>query len=210
MFILMLRRNAAGYREDLQAGRWAPPGPFSLMDRPIFDVIGSTIGLVGYGAIAKKVEGLAAAFGMNVLIAERKGRAEVRPGRTRFEEVLQGSDIVSLHSPLTPDTRGLIGTPELSMMKPSAILINTARGALLDEAALATALRGGVIAGAGIDVLSEEPPQPDHPLIAYRAPNLIVTPHNAWASRQAMQRLADILVGNLEAFVTGRPVNVVV
>lgn len=209
MFLLMLRRNAVGYREDIHNGLWAPPGPFSLFSRPIFDVAGSTLGIIGYGGIAKKVESLAKAFGMNVMVAERKGSAEIRPGRKSFDDVLRESDVVSLHLPATAQTKGLMGTREFSLMKRSAILINTARGALIDEAALAAALQEGRIAGAGLDVLSEEPPTSAHPLIALRAPNLIVTPHNAWASRQAMQTLANTVVSNLEAFESGNPIHVV-
>ena len=209
MFLLMLRRNAVGYGEDIHNGLWAPPGPFSLFSRPIFDVAGSTLGIVGYGGIAKKVEHLAKAFGMKVILSERKGNSEIRPGRKSFDDVLRESDVVSLHLPATAQTQGLMGAREFSLMKRSAILINTARGALIEETALAAALREGRIAGAGLDVLSEEPPAPNHPLIALRAPNLIVTPHNAWASRQAMQRLANTVIDNIEAFAKGSPIHVV-
>jgi glycerate dehydrogenase len=135
-------------------------------------------------------------------------RCTIRPGRTRFEDVLRTSDILSLHAPLTR-TSGIIGEQELRMMKPTAVLVNTARGGLVDEAALAKALQQGLIGGAGIDVLSSEPPRQGNPLLDLNLPNLIVTPHVAWASNEAMQTLADMLVNNIESFVAGHPKNVV-
>jgi glycerate dehydrogenase len=147
---------------------------------------------------------------MRVMIADRRNAVTIRPGRTRFEDVLRTSDILSLHAPLTPETLEIIGERELRMMKPGALLINTARGGLVDEAALAMALQQGVIGGAGIDVLSSEPPRHGNPLLDLNLPNLIVTPHVAWASNEAMQTLADILIDNIESFVAGNPQNVVV
>jgi glycerate dehydrogenase len=146
---------------------------------------------------------------MNVLIAEHKNEGRVRDGRIPFEEVLQRSDVLSLHCPLTEETRNLIGAPELKQMKPAAILINTARGALVDEEALIEALKSGRIGGAGIDVLRNEPPVTGSILLDTEPPSLIITPHVAWASRQAMQTLADQVVDNLEAFVRGEPRNLV-
>ena len=141
------------------------------------------------------------AFGARVLVAERRGARDVREGRTPFEEVLGRSDTLSLHVPLNEETRGLVGREEIELMKPTAVLINCARGGVVDEEALASALKEGRIAGAGVDVLSVEPPREGNPLLAPDLPNLIVTPHVAWAGREAQQALADQLVENIEAFV---------
>ncbi|MBA3247872.1 MAG: glycerate dehydrogenase, partial [Pyrinomonadaceae bacterium] len=168
-----------------------------------------TLGIIGYGALGQAVEKLTYAFGMKILISEYKGAAQARGGRTPFAEVLRASDVITLHAPLVPETRQLIGAAEFEQMKPSAILINAARGGIVDETALIEALTAGRIAGAGIDVLEHEPPRDGNPLLDLDLPNLIVTPHNAWASDQAMQTLADQLVDNLEAFVRGEPINTV-
>jgi glycerate dehydrogenase len=152
---------------------------------------------------------LAQAVGMEILVAERKNATQVRDGRVAFEKVLRESDVITLHCPLTDETRNLIGAAELNLMKRNAVLINTARGALIDDYALIDALKKQTIAGAGVDVLRVEPPREGSPLLDLKLPNLIVTPHNAWASRQAMQRLADQLIDNLEAFVGGEPRNLV-
>src|SRR5947209_7568860 len=201
MLMLALRRNLVAYREDVRAGLWQRAEQFCLHAREIHDLDGNTLGLVGHGTLGRGVERLALAFGMNVLIAERRAASEVREGRTPFEEVLKRSDVVSLHVPLGAETRGMIGRAEFELMKPSAILINCARGGVVDEAALAAALREGRIAGAGVDVLSGEPPREGNPLLAPDLPNLIVTPHVAWASREAQQTLADQLIANIEEFV---------
>jgi glycerate dehydrogenase len=209
MLVLALRRALFAYREDVKRGLWQRAEQFCLMHWPIHDLAGATLGIVGYGAIGQAVGRLGEAFGMRVLIAERRGERRLRAGRTAFETVLEESDVLTLHCPLGPDTQNLIGAAELARMKPGAILINTARGGLVDEQALAEALRQGRLAGAGVDVLSEEPPRSGNPLLALDLPNLIVTPHNAWASREAQQRLADQLVENIEAFVRGEPRNLV-
>ncbi|MEO1767391.1 D-2-hydroxyacid dehydrogenase [Thiobacter aerophilum] len=209
MLMLALRRSLLGWRQDLRAGLWETADQFCLFTRPIHDLHGSTLGLIGYGSLGKGMHRLAEAFGMGVLIAEHKGAPSVRPGYTPFETVLKEADVISLHTPLTPETRHLIGAREFLMMKPSAILINTARGGLVDEAALVDALKSGAIAGAGFDVLSVEPPRAGNPLLDLELPNFILTPHVAWSSRQAMQTLADQLVDNIEAFVAGEPRNVV-
>jgi glycerate dehydrogenase len=209
MMILALRRNLLKYDAAVRSGRWAASPHFSLLDFPIDVLRGTTLGLIGYGAIAKEVEKLGRAFGMEILIAERKGVVKVRKGRSPFAGVLKHSDVVSVHFPLTPETRGWIGAAELAMMKPEALLINTARGGLVDEAALAKALKSGSLGGAGVDVLSEEPPRNGNPLLDPEIPNLIVTPHVAWASRQAQAMLAEEIVKNMEAFVAGKPRNVV-
>jgi glycerate dehydrogenase len=210
MLMLTLRRNLLAYRTDVNAGKWAQAKQFCLLEHPINDLRGATIGIIGYGALGKSMANLAAAIGMNVLVAERKGAREVREGRTSFAEVLSQSDVVSLHCPLTDETKNLIGADELRLMKSDAILINTARGGLLDDGALIESLKTGALSGAGIDVLRVEPPREGNLLLETELPNLIVTPHNAWASRQAIQTLADQLIESLELFVRGRPRNLVV
>jgi len=206
MLMLALRRNLLAYREDVRRGEWERAERFCLLTHEVRDLRGSTLGVVGYGALGRAVAELGRALGMNVLVAEHRGAGRTREGRVEFGECLRASDVVTLHAPLTEETRGLIGRAELSLMKPSAILINCARGGVVDEPALAEALVGGRIAGAGLDVLSVEPPRAGadggrNPLLALDLPNLIVTPHVAWASREAMQALADQLVANIEAFV---------
>ena len=209
MLMLALRRNLIAYRADVKAGRWHEARQFCLLDHPIGDLKGATLGIVGFGRLGRSMAQLGRAIGMEVIVAERKNVAEVRDDRVSFTDVLRLSDMISLHCPLTEETKNLIGADELQQMKPGAILINTARGGLIDDHALLDALRSGHLAGAGIDVLRNEPPRDGNPLIDVDLPNLIVTPHNAWASRQAMQTLADQLIDNLEAFVRGEPQNLV-
>ena len=204
MLALALRRNLLAYREEVRAGAWARSPHFCLHGREIHDLHGSALGLLGYGTLGRGVERLARAFGMEVLISEHKGAGVLREGRTAFEEVLGRADVLSLHVPLNEETRHLIGRDELALMKDSAILINCARGGVVDETALAAALQDGTIAGAGVDVLSEEPPRRGNPLLDLDLPNLIVTPHVAWAGREAQQALADQLIDNIEAFVLRR------
>lgn len=208
--LMALSRNLVAYRASVQAGRWQRSDQFCFFDHPIRDLHGQTLGVIGSGDLGDGFARLAEALGMTVLKAERKGAATVRPGYTAFDRVIAESDAISLHCPLTPDTRHLIGAAELAAMKPTALLINTARGGLVDEAALAAALRAGTIGGAGFDVLSEEPPKDDNPLLApdvLALPNFILTPHVAWASAPAMQALADQLIDNVEAFARGEPRN---
>lgn len=204
---MALRRSLLAYRRDVLAGKWRRSSNFCFFDHPIRDLHGATLGVVGRGTLGEGVARLGGAFGMRVLWAERKGAAKVSPGRTAFEDVLRASDVISLHCPLNAETRGLIGEAELRLMKPDAILINTARGGLVDEAALVRALREGWIGGAGFDVLSKEPPREGNPLLELDLPNFILTPHVAWASAGAMQALLDQLTGNLEAFARGEPRN---
>lgn len=202
MLMLALRRNLISYRRDLRAGRWQRAEGFALLTHPIRDLHGSTLGIIGYGALGSAVERLARAFGMRTLIAEHKDAAQpAREGRTPFAEVLSQSDIVTLHTPLNAQTRHLISAAELALMKPTALLINCARGGVVDEDALIEALRAGKIAGAGVDVLVREPPREGSALLELDLPNLIVTPHVAWASLEAMQTLADQLIDNIEAFI---------
>jgi glycerate dehydrogenase len=210
MLVLALKRRLLEYRADVAAGRWQRATFFCFFDHPIRDLRGSTMGLIGRGVLGRAVANLATAFGMRVLWAEHASATTVREGYVGLRQVLTEADVVSLHCPLTAETRGLIGEAELRSMKREAVLINTARGGLVDEEALARALREGWIAGAGFDVLSKEPPRQGNPLLELDLPNFIVTPHVAWASEQAMQILADQLIDNLEAFVRHEPRNRVV
>lgn len=207
MMVLALRRNLIAYRQDVQRGLWNQSKQFCLLTHELHDIRDSTFGIIGYGSIGKAMARLAESVGMRVLISEHKDAAETREGRTRFEDTLRLSDVVSLHCPLNDETNNLIGALELKTIKRNALLINAARGALIDEAALIEALRSGQLAGAGIDVLREEPPRQGNPLLDLDLPNLIVTPHVAWASAEAVQALADQVIDNIEAFVAGKPQN---
>jgi glycerate dehydrogenase len=209
MLMLALRRNLVAYRDDVRAGRWQEAKKFCLLDHPIGDLRGTVLGIVGFGTLGQAMAQLGRAIGMEVVVAERKQATSIRPDRRSFAEVLRLSDVLSLHCPLTEETRDLIGAEELSRMKRDALLINTARGGLIDDHALIAALKSGKIGGAGIDVLRIEPPREGNPLLAADLPNLIVTPHNAWASKQAMQTLGDQLIETLEAFVRGEPRNLI-
>lgn len=209
MLMLALRRNLVAYRDDVKAGRWQQAQKFCLLDHSIGDLHGTVLGIVGFGKLGQAMAKLGHAIGMAVIVAERKEATSIRSGRRSFADVLRLSDVLSLHCPLTEETRDLISTEELSQMKPDALVINTARGGLIDDHALLDALKSGKIGGAGIDVLRVEPPREGNRLLDVDLPNLIVTPHNAWASKQAMQTLADQLVDNLEAFVRGEPRNLV-
>jgi glycerate dehydrogenase len=211
MIILALRRNLLAYREYLKRGAWQESDQFCLFGAPIHDLHGAVLGIVGHGSIGKAVARLGEAFGMKVLVAERKGAVATRPGYTAFGDVLRQGDILTLHVPLTEDTRGFIGPEELGLMKSTALLVNCARGGVVDEAALIAALKSGRIFGAGFDVLTEEPPPSGHPMLELASlPNFILTPHVAWASREAMQGLADQLIANIEAFHRGEVRNRVV
>jgi glycerate dehydrogenase len=190
--ILALRRNLRAYCADVEAGLWEKSSRFCLLDHPIADLAGSRLGII--------VAMLGRAFGMQVCVASRSAVDEEGVTLLPLEELLRTADVVSLHVPLNEQTRAMIGAGQLASMKRNALLINTARGGLVDEAALATALQQGVIGGAGFDVLSKEPPQASNPLLAMRLPNFILTPHVAWASAGAMQTLADMLIDNIESF----------
>lgn len=210
MLILALRRSLIAYKRDLEQDKWQKASQFCLLEHPIGDLYGSTLGIIGYGSLGQSVDKLAKVIGMRVLVAERRNATKVREGRTPFTETLKLSDVITLHCPLIEETRGLIDSREFDLMKASAILINTARGGLVNEVALVRALQERKIAGAGIDVLSTEPPCEGNVLLETgHLPNLIVTPHIAWASQNAMQMLAEQLVDNLEAFVRGEPKNLV-
>ncbi len=207
--MLALRRNLLAYRADVEAGRWQQSTRFCLLDHPIRDLAGSQLGLIGYGALGQAVARLGRAFGMRVAVHSRTPATDPLVDNMTLDALLASSDVISLHLPLEAATRHLIGAAQLARMEPDALLINTARGGLVDEAALAAALEQGIIGGAGFDVLSGEPPPADHVLLRLRLPNFILTPHVAWASGQAMQTLGDQLIDNLEAFAAGRPANVV-
>jgi glycerate dehydrogenase len=203
--IFALRRNLIAYREDVRNGEWQRSTQFCFFTHPIRDIAGSTLGIVGFGALGKSVARRAEALGMRVLATD----VISQPGLLDLATILKESDVITLHTPLTPQTRNMIGAKELVMMRRDAILINTARGGLVDEQALADALKNGVIGGAGFDVLTSEPPKNGNVLLEIHQPNFILTPHVAWASQQAMQILADQLIDNVEAFVAGTPQNVV-
>jgi len=209
--IFALRRSICAYREAVIAGRWKEAGQFCFFDYPIRDLAGSTLGVIGDGVLGQAVAGMGRALGMQVLMSAFKGRAGMGSLYTPFEDVLERSDIITLHCPLRESTRGMIGAAEFDRMKKRPLLINTARGGLVDEHALGPALNAGKISGAGFDVVSVEPPPDDHPFFALtRRPNFILTPHVAWASDEAMQGLAEQLVENIECFVHGIPRNTVV
>lgn len=208
--ILNLSHNLCNYGADVRARAWQQAGVFCLLHRPVSQLSSMTLGIVGYGELGRGVARLADAFGMRVLIAARPGTHAVPAGRVGLDELLSRSDVVSLHCPLTESTRGLFGAEQFRAMKQTAILINTARGALVDSGALAEALRNGDIAGAAIDVLPKEPPVNGDPLLDYRGDNLMVTPHIAWATRDARQNAVDELTANVRAFLEGRDRNRVV
>jgi len=207
MMILALRRNLLAYSADVQNGKWQQSKQFCLLTHELHDIKGSTLGIVGYGSIGKALARLGASVGMRVLISEHKGAASIRAGRLPFDEVLRQSDVISLHCPLTDETRDMFGIAEFEKMKRNSLLINTARGGLVNDGALIAALRTGLIAGAGFDALREEPPRPGNPLVDLTLPNFILTPHVAWASNEAVQALADQVIENIEAFIAGQPRN---
>jgi len=208
--ILALRRNIVAYRESVLAGRWQESGQFCFFDHPIRDLRGSRLGIIGEGVLGQHVADLARAFGMVPMFAAHKGKSGLGPLYTPWQEVLETSDVITLHSPLTAETRGMIAMPEFEAMKRRPLIVNTARGGLVDEAALVRALDAGLIAGAGFDVVDGEPPKPDNPLMRAAArPNVILTPHVAWASDNAMQFLADQLIDNIDAFTAGQPQHLV-
>ncbi|MBB3169287.1 2-hydroxyacid dehydrogenase [Simiduia aestuariiviva] len=207
MLMLNLATRAPDYSRSATNGRWSQSPFFCLLDHPIVELAGKTLGIVGYGVLGQQVAQLGSALGMNTMISARPGSDTVPAGRHPFDDVLAQADVLSLHCPLTETNHQLINARRLARMKPSAFLINCARGGLIDELALAEALRQGRLAGAGLDVLSQEPPPADHPLLASDIPNLIITPHTAWASREARQNLIDILADNVRAYLAGQAIN---
>ena len=211
--ILELATRAHRYQQAVKNGEWQKSPVFALLNHPAIELAGKKLGIIGYGNIGRRVAQMARAFGMEVLIASRPGATEATPEtRTPLDQLLRQSDIVSLHCPLTQQTMRLINRASLALMKPTAFLINTARGALVDEEALIQALREGRLAGAALDVISREPPPPDHPVIiaAAELDNLIVTPHTAWSAREARERLLWEVEQNISAFIKGEDRNRVV
>ncbi|EQB2598088.1 D-2-hydroxyacid dehydrogenase [Aeromonas salmonicida] len=203
--MLALSRNLFAWRQSLLEGRWQQSGQFCFFDHNIMDLHGKQLGIIGKGTLGQALGERAQGMGMIVRYAQSQIGASHDEDRLPLDALLQSSDVVSLHCPLTPYTRHLIGERELALMKPGALLINVGRGGLVDEAALLKALANGRLGGAGFDVASVEPPPPDHPLMqALQYPNFILTPHVAWASEESMQRLADQLIDNINAFAEGR------
>lgn len=211
VFALMfaLQRSILPYRQSVHAGRWQEAAQFCYFDYPIRDLAGANLGIVGAGSLGQAVAQIGRALGMNVRFAAHKGRSDMGALYTPFETILAESDVITLHCPLNAHTYHLLGEAEFAQMKRKPLIINTARGALIDDHALTKALRSGQISGAGLDVTVPEPPPADHPLMQLLdLPNFILTPHVAWASAEAAQTLADQLIDNVEAFVAGRPRNV--
>lgn len=209
--IFALRRSIVAYHQSVKDGRWQEAAQFCYFDYPIRDLAGSTLGVIGAGSLGQAVGQIGRALGMRVLYAAHKGRHDMGALYTPFETVLAESDILTLHCPLNEQTHHLLSEAEFAAMARKPLVINTARGALIDDHALAVALRSGQIGGAGLDVTVPEPPPADHPLMALLdLPNFILTPHVAWASQEAIQTLADQLMSNVEAFVAGSPRNALV
>jgi glycerate dehydrogenase len=209
--LLNLTHSIQQYDRSARSGAWQRADNFCMLEFPIRELSAMTIGIVGHGNLGSGVAAIARQFGMTVMLARRPGTlAEADDGRFDLQEVLAKSDVISLHCPLTDDTRGLLGAAEFRRMKPGAILINTARGGLVDSTALVEALRSGTIAAAAIDVLPNEPPVDGNPLLAYRGDNLLVTPHIAWGTVEARQRAIDEVAANAQAFLAGERRNRVV
>ena len=207
--ILALRRNMIAYRDDVMNGAWQKSKQFCFFDHPIRDLHGATLGIIGEGAIGQSIAALGKAFGMRPIYAAHPAQLDIPGEFVALPELIAQSDVITLHLPLMPATRNMIGAAQLRSMKPTALLINTARGGLVDEAALIRALDEGWIGGAGFDVLTVEPPTGGHPLLEVRRPNFILTPHVAWASHGAMQFLADQLMDNIDDWAAGKPQNLV-
>lgn len=205
-FVLALTQHLSEYQQLLQQGAWRRAPQFTLLDYPIRELAGKKFGVLGYGDTGRAAARVAEAFDMQVLIAARDA-TDGRAGRLPLAQLLPQVDVLSIHVPLLPGTRNLIGAPELALMKSDALLINCARGGIVDERALAEALKDGRLGGAGVDVLSEEPPVHGNPLLTPGIPNLIVTPHTAWATLEARQRVVDEMALNIAAFAKGEKRN---
>jgi glycerate dehydrogenase len=201
--ILSLTRRLTEHQQAVRRGDWQRSEQFCLLDYPMRELNGLTLGIIGYGELGKAVADAAKCFGLNVIIAQRPGSKHIETDRVELDTLLSAADIISLHCPLADNTRNLIGTRELDLMKKDALLINTARGGIVDETALALAITENRIGGAGVDVLSEEPPVHDSPLLDIHSPRLLLTPHVAWASRSARQRLIDEVVKNIHSNLNG-------
>ena len=208
--ILALRRSLIGFRADVIAGEWQKAGQFCFFNHPIRDLAGSRIGIIGEGAIGQAVATRAGAFGMIPMFAAHKGKTGLGPLYTPFDEVIETADVITLHAPLTADTRDTLAMPEFRRMAKQPLIINCGRGGLVNEADLVAALDQGLVSGIGFDVLTSEPPADDNPLLAILdRPNVIVTPHVAWASEEAMQTVWNQVVENIDAFLAGSPVRTI-
>ncbi|MBU1310328.1 MAG: D-2-hydroxyacid dehydrogenase [Gammaproteobacteria bacterium] len=203
--LLTLTNKVALYHQAAQQGRWSQSRHFCLLDYPLTELAAKTFAVIGYGALGQASARLAAAFGMQVIIAEQPDARTCRPGRVPFYQALAQADVVSLHCPLTAETTRLFNAQVLAAMKPTALLINTARGGLIDETALLQALQNGQLGGAALDVLCQEPPAPDNPLLNAGLANLIITPHMAWATAEARQRMVAQLASHISAYFAGKP-----
>ena len=203
--MLSLATRLSDYQQAVSRGDWQASQQFCLLDYPIAELAGKTLGIIGYGELGKKVAVIAQAMDMNVIVAESLSGAS-NDDRVALNTLLAESDVVTLHCPLTDQTRNLIDDSALARMKRGSFLINTARGGIIDESALAQALRSGHLAGAGIDVLAEEPPAKHSVLLAGDIPNVLITPHCAWGSRESRQRLVGQLVAVIDGFIAGRPI----
>ena len=208
MLMLTLATHCVQYDAAVKQGEWSAARQFCLLDYPIMELAGKTLGIIGFGDLGRETARLAEAFGMEIAVAQSFSGAS-HEGRLPLNELLPRADVLSLHCPLTAQTEKLVNAAFLAQMKAGALLINTARGGLIDESALADALRSGHLGGAGLDVLSSEPPSRDHVLLADDIPNLILTPHNAWGTRECRQRLLDGVVSNIRNWQAGAATNVV-
>lgn len=196
--MLALSTNLIAYQKNIKAHAWQQSNVFCLLDHPIQELSGKTLGILGYGDLGRSVADVARAFGMNILVCERPGsKSAATKERIAWQQMLPQVDYLSLHCPLTPDNEQIVDTSALALMKPTAFLINTARGGLVNSLDLITALKKGVIRGAGIDVLNTEPPSTDEVLLAEDLPNLVITPHNAWAARESRERLLLQMAENI-------------
>ncbi|MEQ9170818.1 MAG: D-2-hydroxyacid dehydrogenase [Rhodospirillales bacterium] len=208
--ILTLRRQILGYLADVKAGKWQQAGTFTFFTHELRDLYGTRLAVVGRGSLGQGVAAIAKGFGMEVVFVGRKGDAAPDAPLIPWDEAIATADVLTLHCPLTPETRGMIGLAEFQRMKRTTLVINTARGGLIDEDALVQALTGGLIAGAGMDVVSSEPPPADHPFMALVGrPDFILTPHTAWAGNTAREAMAEQLIRNIENFKNGTPANIV-
>ena len=199
--LFSLANNLKRYERWVAKGNWQSSGKANLLDYPILELAGRTLCLIGYGTIAKQVAAIANAVGMQIIIAERPGLSDIRDGRVAFLEAIKMADVISIHCPLTDSTRGMIDAAVISQMKDEVILINTARGAIIDEKALADAMNAGKFFGVGLDVLTEEPPSKNHPLLSVSHSNYILTPHNAWGTDRSRKRLLAAVAKNIQDFV---------
>ncbi len=209
LFMLALMHRLPLYQKSIAAGAWPKSPFFSLFEAPIYDLKGKNLVIAGKGEIGAQLGRYAEAFGVNLYYAERKGADQVREGYISFEEALTLADIFSVHTPLTPETENMIDVAEIEKMRDGVLLINVSRGGIMNEEAIANALRSGKVGGVAVDVMREEPPKEDNPLLVEDLGNLIITPHTAWGSEESLKALCAILEENIERFVAGNPQNVV-